>query len=233
VLTAAEPRLPLPIHAGRSSLAWITHSVRTDRKLPPSNAVRLEEVLNSFTLRPDGAAAIASGVTLSTESVACPWKPSATLVVISFRGAADTARDVSASFLADPATVRSYRLLGFAPVSGLATDTLPTRLPAKAITSLVIEVEPSSPTGDLGTIEWTVNNQAAPTVSVARHGDSEPSDDARFAVLVSTYCQWLVGEPGGLIDADLVAAIARENASETTTADRADFLNLIDQSLNR
>jgi len=233
VPVASRANLDLPIHSGRSSLAWITHSIRTERKLPPSDAVRLEEVLNNFTLRPDGAAAIAQGVTLSTESVACPWKPSATLVIVSFRGASDTARDVTATFHADPSATRSYRLLGFAPVSGLAPGPLPTRLPAKAVTSLVIEVEPISPTADLGSIEWTVNNKAAPTIAIAGRGDSEPSDDARFAILVATYCQWLVGEPAGLVDADLVAAIARENVSDTMNADRADFLNLVDQTLNR
>ena len=233
VPAASRATLELPVHSGRSSLAWITHSIRTDRKLPPSDAVRLEEVLNNFALRPAGAAAISQGVTLSTESVACPWKPSATLVVVSFRGASDTARDVTATFHADPATVRNYRLLGFAPVSGLAPGPLPTRLPAKAITSLVIEIEPLSPEGNLGSVEWTVNNQAAPAIAISRQGDAEPSDDARFAILVSTFCQWLVGEPAGLVDADLVAAIARENASDTMAADRADFLNLVDQSLNR
>jgi hypothetical protein len=232
VIAAEQASLPLPVHTGRSSLAWITRSIREDHKRPPANAVRLEEVLNQFTLRPAGAAAIAQGVTLSTETVVCPWKPSATLLLVSFRGANDANCDVTATFQASPTAVQRFRLLGFSPVPGLPPGPLPTRLPAKTITSLVIEIEPSTPAGDLGTIEWSVNGQQAAPVLIARQGDAEPSDDIRFAALVCTYAQWLVGQPSGLIDADLLAALARENATESLAADRIDFLNLIDQSLN-
>lgn len=232
VNAADQPSLPLPIHAGRSSLAWITRSIREDHKRPPANAVRLEEVLNQFTLRPAGAAAVAQGVTLSTEVVSCPWKPSATLLLVSFRGTNDASSEVTATFKASPAAVQRYRLLGFAPVPGLPPSPLPTRLPAKTITSLVLEIEPSTPAGELGSIEWSVNGQSAAPVPVSRQGDAEPSDDARFATLVCTYAQWLIGQPAGLIDTDLLAALARENAAETLAADRIDFLNLIDQSLD-
>ena len=232
VAAAQNPSLALPVHAGRASLGWISRFIREDKKRPPADAIRLEEILNDFALRPAGAAAISQGVTLSTESVSCPWKPSATLLLVSFRGAGDTSREVTASFLANTANVRQYRLLGFAPVAGLAPGPLPSRLPAKTITTLVIEIEPSSATGDLGTIEWSVNSQTSAPVALPRHGDSEPSDDARFAALVCTYAQWLAGESSGLIDTDLLAALARETASETLPADRIDFLNLIDQSLN-
>lgn len=232
VSPAENPSLALPVHAGRASLAWITRSIREQHQRPPANAVRLEEVLNQFTLRPAGPAAIAQGCTLSTESISCPWKPSATLLLVSFRGTADAAREVVATFKTDSAKVRRYRLLGFAPVAGLAASPLPSRLPAKSITSLVLEIEPSSAAGDLGTIEWSVNGQPAPAVSLARHGDTEPSDDARFAALVCSYAQWLVGIPAGLVDTDLLAALARETAAENLPAERIDFLNLIDQSLD-
>ncbi len=232
VSAAEHPTLALPVHAGRSSLGWITRSIREDKQRPPANAVRVEEVLNEFALRPAGAAAVAQGVTLSTEALACPWKPSATLLVVSFRGASDEAREVAATFTADPAAVRRYRLLGFAPVAGLGAGPLPTRLPARAITSLVLEIEPATATGGLGRIEWSVNGQSAAAVPLGRQGDAEPSDDARFAALVCTYTQWLAGNPAGLVDADLVAAIARETASEAMPADRVDFLNLIDQTLD-
>ena len=232
VVAAEHPNLALPVHAGRASLGWITRSIREEKKRPPANAVRLEEVLNQFALRPAGATAISQGVTLSTETVSCPWKPSATLLLVSFRGTTDTAREVTATFRANTTHVRRYRLLGFAPVAGLAATPLPTSLPPKSITSLVIEIEPLTASGDLGTIDWAVSGQAAASVSIARHGASEPSDDARFAALVCTYTQWLIGQPSGMIDPDLLAAIARENASETLPADRTDFLTLIDQSLN-
>ncbi len=227
-----HPDLPLPVHAGRASLGWITRSIRGERKLPPANAVRTEEILNHFTLRPGGPASVARGVTLSTESVSCPWKPSSTLLLVSFRGAADTAREVTATYKANPAAVRSYRLLGFSTVAGNPAAKLPSGLPAKSVTSLVIEIEPASPTANLGTIEWTVAGQPAPIVSLIRQTDTEPSNDARFAALVCTFAHWLTSESGSTIDAELLSALARECASDTLPADRADFLNLINQALS-
>jgi len=193
--------------------------------------VRLEEVLNQFSLRPTGTSAISQGATISAETTSCPWKPSAVLLLVSFRGANDAARDVSAKFLANPANVRHYRLLGFAPVSDLEPSPLPTSLPAKAVTSLVIEIEPATPASDIGTIEWSVNGAAAPTVTLVRKGDTEPSDEARFAALVCTFGQWLINQPAGMIDKEMLAALARETYSTSLPADRLDFLTLIEQSL--
>ncbi len=233
VAAAEHPTLQLPIRSGRSSLAWITHSIRQKHELPPSNAIRLEEMLNHFELRPAGSAAIAQGVTLSAETISCPWKPSASLVVVSLRGAKTGAREITAKFNAFPAAVRSYRLLGFAPVEGLPAGNLPNRLPEKSVTTLVLEIEPAAPTGDLGAITWTVGGHDAPPVYLSPDSPSEPSDDARFAALVCTYALWLIGDQAGMLDAEVLAALARETATETLSADRADFLNLIDQSLNR
>lgn len=231
VAAATTPSLALPIHAGRASLGWITHAVRSGKHLPPPNAVRLEEILNSFSLRPTGSAAIAQGVSIATESVPCPWKPSASLLLISIRGAADSAREVTATFHADPAAVAFYRLLGFSPVSGLTPGPLPSRLPAKAITTLALEIEPSSSATSLGSIEWTIDGNPAAAIPINLHLDAEPSDDARFASLVCSYAQWLVHDQPTLIDADLLAALARETASATLPADRTDFLSLIEESL--
>ena len=59
----------------------------------------------------------------------------------------------------------------------------------------------------------------------------DPSDDARFATVVCTFSQWLAGEQTGSIDPVILAALARETASATLPADRADFLKLIEQAL--
>lgn len=249
VAAADFPTLDLPIQSGKSSLDWIREAILTKRELPHRNAVRLEEILNSFSLRPTGVTVVARNpatgwhpdnrsngmtshaATIATETLACPWKPSASLVLISIRGNPYSDCEIKAVFRANSASVRQYRLLGFSPAEGQDNAPLPTRLPAKSATSLVLEVESATATGDLGAIEWSVNGQAAAPVTLARHGDAEPSDDARFAALVCTYAQWLAGESGDLIDTELLAALAREIASSSLSGDRADFLNLIDRSL--
>ena len=231
VSAITDPVLPLPIHAGRASLTWINHAVRTEHQLPSANAVRLEEILNHFNLRPVGGAGVSQGVSITTEATPCPWKPSATLLLVAVRGAQDAAHDVKASFHADPASVSLYRLLGFAPVVGLPAGQLPSRLPAKTTTTLVIEIEPAAFTAPLGTIEWSVDGKPAAAIPVSRQAESEPSTDSRFGSLVCAYAQWLAHDHPSLIDADLVAALARECASPGLPADRQDFIALIGQSL--
>jgi anti-sigma factor RsiW len=250
-LAAADfPTLDLPVQSGKSSLDWIRKSILTKHEMPDRNAVRLEEILNSFSFRPAGMTVVARlpatgwhpdnrdngmtshAATIATETLACPWKPSATLVLISIRGNPYSDCEIKAAFRANPANVHRYRLLGFSPVEGQDTAPLPTLLPAKSSNTLVIEVEPSTVTGELGVIEWSVNGQSAAPVTFARHGAAEPSDDARFAALVCTYAQWLTGDPAGLIDVELLAAQAREIASSSLSGDRAEFLHLIDQSLD-
>ncbi|MEX1114709.1 MAG: hypothetical protein WEB53_05635 [Akkermansiaceae bacterium] len=249
-VTVAEfPTLSLPIHSGKSSLGWITQSIREERRLPSRDAVRLEEVLNSFPIRLNGVTAVARAAktvwhpdsreagtsihtaTLTSEMLSCPWKPSAKLLLISIRGNASNDCEANVIFRPSATHVFRYRLLGFAPVDGKPSEKMPTRLAAGSAHTLVIEIEPSTPTGELGAIEWTVNGEPAAGISVNRIGDIEPSDDARFAALVCTYAQWLAGEQAGIIDADLLAALAREIASETLPVERTQFLHLIDLSL--
>jgi len=233
VAAAATPDLRLPISAGNASMIWVTDSIRKDHKKPPVNAVRVEEILNHYPIRPAGAASVAQGVTLSTETLPCPWKPSASLLIIAFRGANDGDRQIQAHFKADPASVARYRLLGYSTVAGIPDGTLPTLLPAKALTLVAIEIEPNGTSTDFGQVEWTVNQQNAPAIAVNRKPDAEPSDDARFASLLCTYAQWLAGDDqSGMIDSEIVSALAREMASDNLPADRYDLLNLIDQSLN-
>jgi hypothetical protein len=232
VAAANAPRLSLPVQSGSASLNWVTHSIRQEHKMPPANAVRVEEILNHFALRPAGPAAVAQGVTVSTETLPCPWKPSASLLIVSFRGAAEKDTQIQATFDANSTNVSRYRLLGFAPVSGMPDGAMPTHLPAKALTLVAIEIEPNNAATEFGSIQWTINGQDAPAVQVSRRSDTEPSDDARFASLLCTYGQWLAGDQSGLIDGVIVAALAREVAADNLPPDRFDLLNLIDQSLN-
>ena len=250
VAVAIAPVLGLPILTGKSDLESLSKTIRIDNQLPPASSVRLEEILNGFPLRLNGVAAIARGgannwhpdnrdsgvsahvATLSTEMIACPWKPSATLLFVSLRGNSQSACDVRISYHANPGGVARYRLLGFAPADGPAAADLPTKLAPNATTTLAIEIESSKPGGDLGFLEWATDDQAAPTIPLVCKRDAEPSDDARFAALICAYAQWLAGEHAGIINADIISALAREIASATLPAERAEFLELIDISLN-
>lgn len=250
VAATDNPSLDLPVLAGKPDLNAITQAIRTERKLPARDRVRLEEILNSFSIRLNGLTAIAreakpiwhpdnrdAGIsahsaTLATETLPCPWKPSATLLLISIRGNATNDAEAKCVFHPNQNTVFRYHLLGFTGASETPLGKTPAKLAARSSTTLAIEIEPSTATGDLGSIEWTVNDQPATPISIARSGDNEPSDDARFAALACAWSQWLAGEQPGMIDADLLSALSREITSTDLPADRTDFLKLIEESLN-
>jgi anti-sigma factor RsiW len=252
-LTAAEvPILELPLAASGASLTAVADSIMNLGKRPAREVVRLEEMLNHFSLRLGGLTAVARGglnrwhpddregeeptavvhaATLSAEMLACPWKPSSTLLLISLRGGPQGDAQVKLAYRANAQNVLRYRLLGFDPCEGRVPGTLPTQLAANGTCLLAIEIEPFRPAGELGVLEWSVEDQAAPAVSLVHRSDAEPSDDARFAALICTFGQWLAGDELEIIDSDTLTGLAREIRSDTLTGDRADFLRLIDRSL--
>ena len=248
---ADSPSLALPVLTTRGNLEAVSNAVLTAGTLPDPQSVRLEEILNNFPLRLTGTAAIARGdasawhpdnrqagmsrhiATLGTELIPCPWKPSATLLIISLRGNARTDSSVQLSYHPNPKTVLRYRLLGFPPTGPTsAASPLPDRLPAGSFANLVIQIEPNSAaTADLGSLEWSADGSSAPPVSLVQRSAAEPSDDARFAALVCLYAQWLAGAKSGTIDQETVAALAREISSTTLAPERAEFLTLVNKSL--
>ena len=59
-ISAADfPSLDLPVQPGKPDLSAITRPIRDEGHLPLHEAVRLEEILNSFPLRLNGTTAIA------------------------------------------------------------------------------------------------------------------------------------------------------------------------------
>jgi hypothetical protein len=231
VSTAISCQLELPVLAGRGSLGWIYKSVRDQRVRPSANFVRLEEILNAFDLRPSGTAAITKGASLSAESLACPWKPSATLLMIHFQGASDGPREVSAVLDLDPTAVATYRLLGFSPVRGLENGDMPSRLPAKTGTTLLVEIEPRANASLLGNIHWKVQQTDAAPVQILRKPEVEPSNDARFATLLAAYSLWLTHDQPDQIDTDVVSGLARECAASDLPLDRSELLILIGKTI--
>ncbi|MFT3991618.1 MAG: von Willebrand factor type A domain-containing protein [Luteolibacter sp.] len=242
-LPALPDRLPinpqpdafeLPIYTETGSMDRISKSIQLHQRLPDPSLIRTEELLNFFSLRPSGPTGVSRGVTLSTEAIACPWKPSSILFLISFKGAADENHLVSATFLPNRANVARYRVLGFQhnPAPAAAGGKTATQLPAKTIATVALEIDPLIPASELGGIQWSVDNQPVPPVPVSYRSDQEPSEDARFAALVCAYSQWLARERPDLVDEQVVAALARESANKEQSPERTALLNLIDRSLN-
>jgi hypothetical protein len=244
--TASQP-LSLPIQADQPRLAGIQKSIRTDRALPPHPSVHLEEILGSFSFKLSGTTAIARSAlatrpaddletsvpphlaTLATEIIPCPWKPSSVLLLISLRGNPRQDCEVQLAYHPRPQNVAHCQLLGFTNIGPSAI--LPTKLVAHSATTLALEIQPTTPGADLGTLVWSVDAAAAPAVRLTHLRDAAPSDDARFAALVCTYSEWLAGAQANNIQPETIAALAREITTTTLPTDRADFLRLIAESL--
>jgi len=249
-LTVVEnPALPLPMSKDKHGLALITQAIRTERQLPAAASVQLEEILNALPLKLNAITAIARrpkpnwhpdvretgmsahAATLGAETLPCPWKPSATLLLVSIRGNATDACQAKMVFHPNPENVSRYRLLGYSASKDNSPAEAPSLLEAGASTTLAIEIESNNSAGDFGTLSWTIDGQPAPTLSVRHVAASEPSDDARFAALICSFSQWLSGGNTGLLDRDLLAALARENGAENLAPERADFLALVREAL--
>lgn len=245
---ADSPSVDLPIISRKADLTELAQAIGNGNRTTGQSA-NLVEMLNNFPLRLNGVAAIAKGAvkpwhpdarggeagnhaaTLSAELIACPWKPSASLLLIAIRANASNDSTVKLTFHANPETVRTYQVLGFPPAGSEAPADLPDKLPKGTVANIAIEIEPSTPDGSLAYLEWSADGTTAPPITLVRNKDAEPSDDARFAALVCTYGLWRSGERSGIIDADVVSALAREIVSSSLPPDRTSFLNLIDKAL--
>jgi hypothetical protein len=227
---AGFPTLELPLKPVKPSLPALSQAIRTQGKLPARESIHLEEILNSFAYRLNGTVAIArsenpsdrpeSGVsphlaTLTTEMIACPWKPSSTLLFIALRGGKHDGQEteVQVTYHAAPDHVRRYQLLGFNVSDAKPVAESTTRLAKNSVVTLAIEIEPATPGTALGSLVWSAAGRAAPEIRLTHRTDAAPSDDARLAALVCTYSHWLSGKQTGIIDADLVSALTREVTS--------------------
>ena len=246
-----SPTLDLPILPGKPNLAAITKSIIEDRQTPAStrrSGSRKSSTASrsASTAPPPSPAAAAtpwhpdnrdSGIsahvaTLSTEMIACPWKPSATLLLISVRANGQKDCDVKIAFRPNPENVSRYRLLGF-----IRRKAAPCGKPAHQTARRILHhprhrnrTRPN-PAATSARSNGPPTTSRAPPISLLHKPDAEPSDDARFAALVCTFAQWLAGEQTGSSTPKSLAALARETASATLPADRADFLKLIEQAL--
>lgn len=218
----------LPLKASGKSLSQIMDAIRGEKRMPTKGEVRIPEMLNSFPLKANGAVALWDGCKLGAEIMPSPWKPSGSLVIVEIQGAKDGARELSVEYRAEDGVVIAHRLIGYASGKSDQKANTPSIMEANSRMLLVIEVE--SRDLRLGSLQWSTGGKQAPALPLVREPEREPSDDARFASLVCAFGLWLRGEGGGMIDDEVMLALAREVASGTMVADRYDFLNLIDEA---
>ena len=224
--------LPLPVLCRRGQLDAYDRLLKGQENLPSSEDLRFEQLLNAFELHPHGVAIVAKGTSVMAETLACPWKPSATLLLVRVENGTDASHDLTVTLHFEPAAVSRYRLLGTSDEA--ATDApLPASLPAKSGTTLLIEMELRAPAPKFGQIRWSVDGSPAPSLNLDRAPSAEPSDDARFASLLGAFSLWLAKDQPEILDGPVVAGLARECVSEDLSADRKQALVLIARALEK
>ena len=219
----------LPLQVGRQSLSRVSNAVRVAGRKPTVDEVDIPEMLNAFPLKANASVALLKGCKLGTEILPCPWKPSASLILVEVHGARDGARELSVEYRADDESVISHRIIGYPSEAGEAGAARASRMDSNSTMLLVIEL--ASKTPELGELIWSVDGVAAPEIPLVHDPEREPSDDARFAALVCGFGMWLRGEDPVSVDDSVILGLAREVAADELVADRYDFLNLIDQAM--
>ncbi len=218
----------LPLKASGKSLDQITDAIRGEKRMPTKEEIRIPEILNSFPLRANGAVAVLDGCKLGVEIMPSPWQPSGSLVVVEILGAKDGPRDLSVEYRAEEGVVIGHRLIGYASEKSDQKASPFSKVEANSRMLLVIQIE--SRDLRLGSLHWSAGEKEAPPLPLVREPEREPSDDARFASLVCAFGLWLRGESSGMIDQEIILALAREVATGSPVPDRYDFLNLIDEA---
>ncbi len=219
--------IKLPISTGKMSLAQITKSIRENGKLPNRQDVRIEEMLNSFSLDAKGSVSLWKGNSLGAEVIKCPWSPSGCLVFVKIRGAHDRSSRLSVEFQRNENSVISSRILGYElEKNDRERKSMLEQLSAGQETFVALFVETKSHA--LGKLVWTIDGEVAPAVELVRDPENEVSSDSQFASFVCGFGLWLREEKPGIIDDSLILGLAREVAAESLVADRYDFLELVD-----
>lgn len=176
-----HPRAALPIMAGTASWSWVKRSIIEKKQLPSTRMVRVEEMLNQFPLAIE-ANAVLSGVSFHVEAALAAERNGRHLVAVTMLNHQSDAVRIDAHWL--PAAGTNYRLLGFGGENSQSKNF--TRLPAGMATTIMLEVESSTPT--LGRMDVTVG---AETLQIDAKVTSQPSDSWEFLRTMVSFAEWL------------------------------------------
>ena len=208
----------LPVIIGQASYGWVRGWIRDKAALPPKDAVRLEELVNTFPLPP---AEESSAGPVIIETAACPWNPGSVLVAATLRGAAESDTAVSWSF--EPAEGVRVRMIAS---PGSSAGRLPDRLPRGRAATVLLEVAPAAGSDRLGVLKLDVDGEFSGRILQKPAGGASPA--MRQLGLVAGFGMWLRGEG---IDAAGMEEILKDAGSDEDPG-RADSRRLVRQALD-
>lgn len=208
----------LPVIIGQASYGWVRGWVRDKAALPPKDAVRLEELVNTFPLPADEEPA--SGP-VAIESAVCPWNPGSVLIAATLRGARESDTAVSWSFEA----AEGVRVRMIAS-PGSSAGRLPDRLPRGRSATVLLEVAPASGSDRLGVLKLDVNGEFSGRIIEKPTVGASPA--MRQLGLIAGFGMWLRGEG---VDAAAMEGILKGAGSDEDPG-RSDSRRLVRQALD-
>lgn len=214
---ASALEIELPVLIGHASYGWVRGWVRDRAVLPPKQAVRIEELVNTFPLPVEPLETAASRI----ETAACPWNPETVLVAATLRGPRGVEIPVTWSFEAAEGT--RVRMLAS---TGSGAAKLPDRLPGGRTTTVLLEVEPAEGSERLGVLKLDAAGDFSGHVVDSPAGTVSPA--MRQLGLVAAFGMWLREEG---IDSVKLERILRESGSDEDPG-RADTRRLVRQALD-
>jgi hypothetical protein len=213
----AGGEVSLPVVVGHASYGWVRGWIRDRAGLPPKDAVRLEELVNTFPLEADDKDADP----LSIGTAPCPWNPSAVLVAATLR--APGARDASVSWSFEPAEGARIRLIAS---PGSTAGRLPDRLPAGRPVTVLLEVVPPAGADRAGVLKLDVDGEFSGRIVAL---PAEPASPAmRQLGLMAAFGMWLRGEGP---DAAGLESILKSAGTDVDPG-RSDSRRLVRQALD-
>lgn len=207
----------LPILVGTSSFRWVSGWIREKGELPPKDAVRLEEIINSSAISSQQS----EGFALLVESMPCPWDSESLLAGIQIDAGEKAVDELELQLHSN----LECRMLGSFARGGGAE--LPQLLPAGRRTMLLVEFRAdSAANGELGELVSTQGGRSQ--TQVIERPVAEVSDGLRHTVLMAGFGLWLRDE--GVSASDLEEMLDRAAAVDGDPV-RADARSLVAESL--
>ncbi len=183
VEASQHPVAPLPLRIGTSSWSWIKRSVLEQQKLPHPSMVRVEEVINAFSL-PSGTEETVAGYTARALLIDPSSTSSTKRVLLNLYHADQSSQAIEWSFVAP--TGSRYRLVGFGAGNSQAATAV--SLPQGASVLVMLEVQQVASDVTWGEVRWRVAGQEGVLPIQSGAGDDV---DASFFSLLVDYCSWL------------------------------------------
>lgn len=216
----SDAEIDLPVLVGTSSYDWVRGWIREKGQLPPKDAVRIEELANSFPLPVEEENREFVGLKVACVSTPSPWSGAGRLVAVQIANNSGQSRQVSWSFSPAPgARQGGVRVLASTGGSGERAATLPNG----RRTLLLIEL--ASATDEAGDL----------VVASAGRKKRFPAQDSKDpaltqAGLVAAFGIWLRGE--GIDDSRLTQILASAEKQKDSDPAWTDSRRLMREALD-